>query len=69
MGVHGVLHRRQGPTAEAAPARLSEDCVCEDNPARAVDVLIDELDLSAIGFPLSLRLVAEILLERGIIVP
>src|SRR4029078_8287187 len=27
-----------------------EDWVCEDNPVRVIDVLIDELDLSHLGF-------------------
>ena len=31
------------------PERL-EDWICEDNPVRAVDVFVDELDLSELGF-------------------
>src|SRR5689334_18041436 len=27
-----------------------EDWICEDNPVRAIDVFIDELDLSQVGF-------------------
>jgi transposase len=27
-----------------------EDWICEDNPVRAVDVFVDELDLSELGF-------------------
>jgi transposase len=32
--------------------RSLEDYVGEDNPARVVDVFVDELDLAAIGFGL-----------------
>jgi transposase len=31
------------------PERL-EDWICEDNPVRAVDVFVDELDLAELGF-------------------
>jgi hypothetical protein len=27
-----------------------EDWICEDNPVRAVDVFVDELDLAELGF-------------------
>ena len=29
---------------------LLDDCVAEDNPARVIDVFVDELDLPALGF-------------------
>ena len=31
------------------PERL-EDYLCEDNPVRAIDVFVDELDLTGLGF-------------------
>ncbi len=39
-------HRGQ---STVCPERL-EDCVGDDNPVRAVDVFVDELDLGGLGF-------------------
>jgi transposase len=36
------------------PERL-EDYLSEDNPVRAIDVFVDELDLAGLGFVLSRR--------------
>jgi transposase len=49
-GSDEALRRRPGSSTEHAVSQYLEDWIGEDNPVRAIDVFVEELDLSDLGF-------------------